>query len=905
MIRPIETLKLWYSRGKFPTAAQFSDLFDSFFYKREKIPVSSVDGLTDQLNAKFNAAEAEAVRKQATDALNKATKNATEIENIYQNIEELENTADALQGDVAKVGSMLKNGATLDEAKAALLAMGTGYQNLYDLAQTLKSFLKSSDVADTTINTWKEIEHFLQGITDTDSLASMLETLENRITKAYKAAIAAAVKVEKDRAEAVEQALDLNKAGKDVATKEAAGLMSATDKQKLDDISENGIAAEKAEKDGLGRVISDTYSTKEDIENEKFLKADGSVQMNPGAILRLCTIPDKAAGGYLSFFGNEEKNTDGTLRYGISYVADNPEKGEAGAHISAYNGARLVAGSDGSRNWIKVPVAGNIQHRYPDGTIAPILDGHNFVAGVDYADPDGVAAAISALRIGGTNIYVGIYNSGSNFTISKTSTGGDSGYDMRTFSDLSAESKRNLRGKKLTVSFDYVLTNATLTGVNGFNFNVKYKDGTTTFIDANISNVFSAGTTAAGRYSKTFQIADKEIDNITSYQPILYARCTMGTVTLGRPKFEIGDKATDWSPNPYDLIYDIENIQIGGTNYVTGIKANWSGGIVNSDGTVATDNAYNIATKDYQDITPLAGKKATASVNPDDVVTSGGEHLKLAFKIAIYDTNKAFLSYISGDANAPSTFNVPANAVYCKVSVGVGMYGYVSSSFDKLRFKLERGTRATDYSLAPGDIVQSYLPRELVNTNGLYKAVRGADHLGSWLNLVRMSNNATVAQLRINVDGTLSFYNGLVGGESNIVWHAGNFNPSTKAGTDVATSSADGLMSAADKAALDGSIGMLAVTAVVTGVGSASGDKCTYTARVAAGVEISISRSNTGFIVSHNLGKECMAVVNGMGLPCFYSVSTTANSVMITTYNPANTSQKLWEPFTVSIFKYK
>ena len=79
------------------------------------------------------------------------------------------------------------------------------------------------------------------------------------------------------------------------------------------------------------------------------------------------------------------------------------------------------------------------------------------------------------------------------------------------------------------------------------------------------------------------------------------------------------------------------------------------------------------------------------------------------------------------------------------------------------------------------NIAQTYLPKELVNTNGLYKIMRGADHMGSWLNLVRMSGNATVAQLRINVDGTMSFYNGIAGGVSNIVWHAGNFNPDTKA----------------------------------------------------------------------------------------------------------------------------
>lgn len=202
-----------------------------------------------------------------------------------------------------------------------------------------------------------------------------------------------------------------------------------------------------------------------------------------------------------------------------------------------------------------------------------------------------------------------------------------------------------------------------------------------------------------------------------------------------------------------------------------------------------------------------------------------------------------------------------------------------------------------------------YLPKDLVNTNGLYKVVRGADHLGSWLNLVRLSDNVNVGQLRVNIDGTLSFYSGInFGAKTNRIWHEGNFDPATKAGTAVATQQANGLMSKEDKIAFDslsGSSGILVATAVVTGVGSVSGDKCIYTAHAATGVEISVSRSTTGFIVYHNVGAGCVAVVNGMGSACIYSVNNTASTVMITTYNPANVSQKLWEPFTVSIFKYR
>ena len=50
----------------YPTAEQFSDLFDSFFHKTEdKIPMSGVEGLTDQLNGKYSTAEGRELEKSA------------------------------------------------------------------------------------------------------------------------------------------------------------------------------------------------------------------------------------------------------------------------------------------------------------------------------------------------------------------------------------------------------------------------------------------------------------------------------------------------------------------------------------------------------------------------------------------------------------------------------------------------------------------------------------------------------------------------------------------------------------------------------------------------------------------------------------------------------------------------
>lgn len=50
MIRPIDTLKSWFTTGKYPTQEQFWDWMDSFFHKSEGIAIDSITGLTDYIN---------------------------------------------------------------------------------------------------------------------------------------------------------------------------------------------------------------------------------------------------------------------------------------------------------------------------------------------------------------------------------------------------------------------------------------------------------------------------------------------------------------------------------------------------------------------------------------------------------------------------------------------------------------------------------------------------------------------------------------------------------------------------------------------------------------------------------------------------------------------------------------
>lgn len=84
----------------------------------------------------------------------------------------------------AAIRELFKSGASTSEIKAALAELGENYKDLYTLANTLKTFLESHDTADDTINTWREIEDFLNGLTDRETLTGLMEQ-EHQKLKEY------------------------------------------------------------------------------------------------------------------------------------------------------------------------------------------------------------------------------------------------------------------------------------------------------------------------------------------------------------------------------------------------------------------------------------------------------------------------------------------------------------------------------------------------------------------------------------------------------------------------------------------------------------------------------------------------------------------------------------------------
>lgn len=256
-IRLRSTLKQWFKRGKYPLEEQFADWIDSFLHKTEdKLPLANVEGLPEQLNAKYDHASGVALEKKhnalRTEFDQHTAASAEEFKRISEDIDDLQAEDERQQGEIDALEVEVENihkkdaeqdkeitvlhktdsdqQAEIDTANANLehlrkrlhptavfgslestfSALGANYSTLWALANTLKTFLEAKDTADTTINRWQEIETFLQGITDTETLSGLLEQLEKDITAAYDRAIAAAVKVESDRAKGAEATLQTN-----------------------------------------------------------------------------------------------------------------------------------------------------------------------------------------------------------------------------------------------------------------------------------------------------------------------------------------------------------------------------------------------------------------------------------------------------------------------------------------------------------------------------------------------------------------------------------------------------------------------------------------------------------------------------------------------------------------------
>ena len=186
----------------YPTEDDFADVFESYLHKDDTIPVSKVtvgeggepignaiDKKADKQTLETFINEMETVLETVRDEnTNKITH--TVITDLAQRITDAENdianaaNAAETNGDsIAKILTILgkQDGETVTELASRFSALSGDYATVFAFISKVKTFLESADIADTTINRWQEIESFLQGITDTETLTGLLQQMKQEI----------------------------------------------------------------------------------------------------------------------------------------------------------------------------------------------------------------------------------------------------------------------------------------------------------------------------------------------------------------------------------------------------------------------------------------------------------------------------------------------------------------------------------------------------------------------------------------------------------------------------------------------------------------------------------------------------------------------------------------------------
>ncbi|PGN42288.1 phage tail spike protein [Bacillus thuringiensis] len=113
---------------------------------------------------------------------------------------------------------------------------------------------------------------------------------------------------------------------------------------------------------------------------------------------------------------------------------------------------------------------------------------------------------------------------------------------------------KDLQGKQVTLSVYVEIKNAK-TGVNpsnriGFEPSIRYSDNSIQHLGAWLR--ITDGMNFKGAISTTLWIKDIEI--LKTEQNAVYIQCGGEYVKVGRPKIEIGNKVTDWTPAPEDQV---------------------------------------------------------------------------------------------------------------------------------------------------------------------------------------------------------------------------------------------------------------------------------------------------------------------------------------------------------------
>ena len=217
-------------------------------------------------------------------------------------------------------------------------------------------------------------------------------------------------------------------------------------------------------------------------------------------------------------------------------------------------------------------------------------------------------------------------------------------------------------------------------------------------------------------------------------------------------KLEKGNKATDWTPAP-------EDNEINGQNLVSNLPSNWEQGSINYTANLAYGSLKStlVSRLRTKDVFPVSGN---ITISAGTSTNSSKEELN--FYYVLFDINKKSISH--GDTwqslTSPKIINC-GNAKYMAIILrwGSGSTAITPSDISQICLKIERGTSATPFTLAPEDVNGKIVNVETIANQTADKfswIVKSGTSSSNFEITDRLMN---LVSANINLDGIVSFMN--------------------------------------------------------------------------------------------------------------------------------------------------
>lgn len=304
-------------------------------------------------------------------------------------------------------------------------------------------------------------------------------------------------------------------------------------------------------------------------------------------------------------------------------------------------------------------------------------------------------------------------------------------------------------GQTITISFKAKNVKAETTASDRYDLLIANETGANPYTNSSLTSAKPTQDTWVAYRASMLLNSDGQIGIGTRCNP--EGKGYKATWLIKDLKVEKGNKPTDWTPAQ-------EDDEINGQNLVSNLPSNWEQGTVTEGSAIGT--------------TYTNTKSSSAgSIRPKELIpVSGDITISIAYSnqskkpirhwIAAYDVNKNYLgnNYVSNAWNSfPRTLDMK-DAKYIAIMVGYTDSSAITpSDISQICLKIERGTSATPFTLAPEDVNGKIVNVETIANQTAKKfewIVKGGD---SSSNLVLTDNALTAIANNINLTGKVTF----------------------------------------------------------------------------------------------------------------------------------------------------